>query len=161
MTAVESRAVPAVGQEAPDFTLRSTSGDKVTLSSLRGSPVLIAFFPLAFTSTCTAELCEMRDDHDQFARRGVTVLPISVDSVDTLKEYRTKHGFHVHMLSDFRRDVSRLYGVLLDDRFYASRSYFLLDGEGIIRWEHVETNQSNRRSDAEIFDAIDRVVSTD
>jgi alkyl hydroperoxide reductase subunit AhpC len=65
------------------------------------------------------------------------------------------------MLSDFRRDVSRLYGVLLDDRFYASRSYFLLDGEGIIRWEHVETNQSNRRSDAEIFDAIDRVVSTD
>ncbi len=159
MTAVESRAVPAVGQEAPDFTLPSTSGEKVTLSSLRGSPVLIAFFPLAFTSTCTAEFCEMRDDHDQFARRGVTVLPISVDSTDTLKEYRAKHGFHVHMLSDFRRDVSRLYGVLLDAKFYSNRAYFLLDARGTIRWEHVESNASDRRLDAELFDAIDAIVS--
>ena len=159
MTAVESRAVPAVGQEAPDFTLPSTSGEKVTLSSLRGSPVLIAFFPLAFTSTCTAEFCEMRDDHDQFARRGVTVLPISVDSTDTLKEYRAKHGFQVHMLSDFRRDVSRLYGVLLDAKFYSNRAYFLLDARSTIRWEHVETNASDRRLDAELFDAIDAIVS--
>lgn len=158
MTAVESRAVPAVGQEAPDFTLASTSGEKVTLSALRGHPVLIAFFPLAFTSTCTAELCEMRDDHDQFARRGVTVLPISVDSTATLKEYRAKHGFHVHMLSDFRRDVSRLYGVLLEAKYYSNRAYFLVDSTGIMRWEHVESNASDRRLDAEIFDAIDAVV---
>jgi peroxiredoxin len=133
MTAVESRAVPAVGQEAPDFTLTSTTGDKVTLSALRGAPVLIAFFPLAFTSTCTAEFCEMRDDHDQFARRGITVLPISVDSTATLKEYRHKHGFQVQMLSDFRRDVSRLYGVLLEDRYYSNRAYFLLDASGTMR----------------------------
>jgi len=159
MTAVESRAVPAVGQEAPDFTLVSTSGEKVTLSSLRGSPVLIAFFPLAFTSTCTAEFCEMRDDHDQFERRGVTVLPISVDSTASLKEYRHKHGFQVHMLSDFRRDVSRLYGVLLEDKYFSNRAYFLVDEQGIVRWEHVESNASNRRSDAELFDAIDRIVS--
>ena len=158
MTAVESRAVPAVGQEAPDFTLPSTSGEKVALSSLRGRPVLIAFFPLAFTSTCTAELCEMRDDHDKFARRGVTVLPISVDSTATLKEYRAKHGFHVHMLSDFRRDVSRSYGVLLEERYYSNRAYFLLDGKGIVRWEHVESNPSDRRLDSELFDAIDAVV---
>ena len=158
MTAVESRAVPAVGQEAPDFTLPSTSGEKIALSSLRGQPVLIAFFPLAFTSTCTAELCEMRDDHDQFARRGVTVLPISVDSTATLKEYRAKHHFHVHMLSDFRRDVSRSYGVLLEERYYSNRAYFLLDGKGIVRWKHVESNPSDRRLDAELFDAIDAVV---
>ena len=157
MTAVESRAVPAVGQEAPDFTLTSTTGDKVTLSALRGAPVLIAFFPLAFTSTCTAEFCEMRDDHDQFARRGITVLPISVDSTATLKEYRHKHGFQVHMLSDFRRDVSRLYGVLLEDRYYSNRAYFLLDASGTIRWEHVEENPSERRPDAELLAAIDRM----
>ena len=160
MTAVESRAVPAVGQEAPDFTLTSTTGDKVTLSSLRGSPVLIAFFPLAFTSTCTAEFCEMRDDHDQFIHRGVTVLPISVDSTATLKEYRHKHGFQVHMLSDFRRDVSRLYGVLLEDRYYSNRAYFLLDASGTIRWEHVEHNASDRRMDAELFDAIDELANS-
>jgi peroxiredoxin len=159
MTAVESRAVPAVGQEAPDFTLTSTTGDKVTLSALRGAPVLIAFFPLAFTSTCTAEFCEMRDDHDQFARRGVTVLPISVDSTATLKEYRHKHGFQVHMLSDFRRDVSRLYGVLLEDRYYSNRAYFLLDASGTVRWEHVEHNASDRRMDAELLGEIDKLTA--
>jgi len=73
--------VPQVGALAPDFTLPSTSGEKVTLSALRGKPVLIAFFPLAFSSTCTAELCELRDDHDQFASRGVTVLPIYANPV--------------------------------------------------------------------------------
>lgn len=159
MTVVESRAVPAVGQAAPDFTLPSTSGDKVSLSALRGSVVLIAFFPLAFTSTCTAEFCEMRDDHDQFERRGVVVLPVSVDSTATLKEYRAKHGFRVHMLSDFRRDVSRLYGVLLEEKYYANRAYFLVDRGGIIRWAHVESNASNRRPDAELLDAIDRLTS--
>lgn len=154
----ESRARPTVGQAAPDFTLASTSGEKVSLSSLRGGPVLIAFFPLAFTNTCTAELCEMRDDHDQFARRGVRVLPISVDSTDTLKEYRAKHAFHVHMLSDFRRDASRLYGVLNEAKYYSNRSYFLVDGFGTIRWAHVETKNGDRRLDSELFDAIDAVV---
>jgi peroxiredoxin len=157
MTAIESRAVPAVGQEAPDFTLPSTSGEKVTLSSLRGKPVLIAFFPLAFSSTCTAELCEMRDDHDAFIDRDVVVLPISVDHTYSLKEYKAKHGMKVDLLSDFKRDVSRAYGVLMDDRFYANRAYFLLDRNGIIRWAHVEENPSLRREDRELLAAIDAV----
>jgi mycoredoxin-dependent peroxiredoxin len=159
MTAVPPQVIPAVGERAPDFTLASTSGEKVTLSSLRGKPVLLAFFPLAFTSTCTAEQCEMRDDDEQFVARGVTVLPISVDSTASLKEYKAKHGMKVHLLSDFRRDVSRLYGVLLEDRYYSNRAYFLLDGEGVIRWEHVETNPSHRRPDSEILAAIDRLPS--
>jgi len=157
MTAIESQAVPAVGSVAPDFTLPSTSGEKVTLSALRGKPVLIAFFPLAFSGTCTAELCEMRDHHEQFAARGVTVLPISVDHTYSLKEYKAKHGMHVDLLSDFKREVSRLYGVLLEDRNYANRAYFLLDRDGVIRWEHVEENPGQRREDAEIFAAIDRL----
>jgi peroxiredoxin len=155
MTAIESHATPAVGQLAPDFTLPSTSGEKLTLSSLRGKPVLLAFFPLAFSGTCTAELCEMRDDHDQFAGRGVTVLPISVDHTYSLKEYKAKYNMHVEMLSDFHRDVSRLYNVLIEDRFYSKRAYFLIDAAGVIRWEHVEDNPSNRRSDAELLAAID------
>jgi peroxiredoxin len=158
MTAVESRTVPVVGQPAPDFTLPSTSGEKVALSSLRGKPVLIAFFPLAFSSTCTAELCDMRDDHDQFTQRGVVVLPISVDSTHSLKEYKAKYGMKVDLLSDFKRDVSRLYGVLLDDRFYSQRSYFLVDADGVIRWVHVESNPDHKREDAELLEAIDRVV---
>jgi peroxiredoxin len=158
MTAVASQSVPAVGQPAPDFTLPSTSGDKVTLSSLRGKPVLLAFFPLAFSSTCTAELCEMRGDHEQFAGRGVTVLPISVDHTYSLKEYKAKHGMHIDLLSDFHRDVSRQYGVLIEDRFFSNRAYFLIDKDGVIRWEHVEENPGNRRMDKELLEAMDRLV---
>lgn len=157
MTAIESQVIPDVGQSAPDFTLPSTSGEKVTLSSLRGHPVLLAFFPLAFTGTCTAELCEMRDDDDQFVERGVTVLPISVDSTYSLKEYKAKYEMKVDLLSDFKRDVSRLYGVLLEDRFYSNRAYFLLDRDGVIRWAHAEENPSHRRADSEILAAIDRL----
>jgi peroxiredoxin len=158
MTAVETQVIPAVGQQAPDFTLPSTSGEKVTLSSLRGKPVLLAFFPLAFSGTCTAELCEMRDDADQFVTRAVTVLGISVDSTYSLKEYKVKHGMQIDLLSDFKREVSRLYGVLLEDRFYSNRAYFLLDREGVVRWEHVEDNPSHRRADSELLAAIDRLA---
>jgi peroxiredoxin len=148
-----SNSVPAVGTEAPDFTLKSTAGP-VTLSALRGKPVLLAFFPLAFTSTCTQELCDMRDEWDQFQQAGVAVLPISVDSVDTLKEYKWKYDFESEFASDFKRDVSRLYGVLLEDRFYSNRAYFLIDRDGIIRWVHVEANPSHKRTNAEIFEQI-------
>lgn len=158
MTAPAPNTVPTVGQQAPDFTLKSTSGENITLSALRGKPVLIAFFPLAFTSVCTAELCEMRDDHDQFAGRGVTVLPISVDSVDTLKEYKAKHALRTDLLSDFKREVSRRYGVLLEDKYFANRSYFLVDRDGVVRWAHVEAHPGLRRPDAEILAEIDRLT---
>src|SRR4051812_20481503 len=140
MTASAASSVPAVGQEAPDFTLPSTSGDKITLSALRGKPVLLAFFPLAFSGTCTEEFCEMRDHYDQFQSRGVTVLPISVDHTYSLKAYTKDLGFQGDMLSDFKREVSRQYGVLIEDRFYANRAYFLIDRDGVIRWAHVEEN---------------------
>ena len=100
----------------------------------------------------------MRDDHEQFETRGVTVLPISVDSTYSLKEYKAKHQFRVDFLSDFRREVSRLYDVLLEERFYSNRAYFLIDGDGIIRWKHVEETPSHRRDDAQLFAAIDAVV---
>jgi peroxiredoxin len=155
MTAIQPQAVPSVGELAPDFTLPSTSGAKVTLSDLRGHKVLLAFFPLAFSGTCTEELCEMRDDHRQFVDRGLTIVPISVDHTYSLKEYKAKYNMQVDLLSDFKRDVSRLYGVMLDERFYSKRAYFLIDGAGIVRWAHVEDNPSNRRFDSEILAAVD------
>jgi mycoredoxin-dependent peroxiredoxin len=154
MPASQSPSVPSVGETAPDFTLPSTSGDKVTLSSLRGAPVLIAFFPLAFSGTCTAELCDMRDHHDQFVAQGVVVLPISVDHTYSLKEYKAKYEMKVDLLSDFKRDVSRQYGVLLEDRLYSNRAYFLIGADGLVAWVHIETNPSDRRDDAELLAAI-------
>lgn len=154
MSSAASPAPVTVGQPAPDFTLSSTSGDKVTLSALRGRTVLLAFFPLAFTSTCTAELCEMRDDYAQFEAENVTILPISVDSVPTLKEYRRMHDLGVDLLSDFRREASRSYGVLLQEQFFSARAYFLIDAEGILRWRHVEEVLGHRRSDEELLAQI-------
>ena len=148
-------AVPAVGETAPDFTLKSTEGREVTLSSLRGERnVLLAFFPLAFTSTCTTEMCAFTDDFDEFAKTGTVVFPISVDSVPTLKEYRAKYGMKVELLSDFRREVSRRYGVLDEKRFFSRRSYFLIDREGIVRWAHVEEQGGNRRENSELLEQI-------
>lgn len=160
MTSISSSesALPAVGTQSPDFTLPSTSGQSVTLSQLRGHVVLVAFFPLAFSPTCTAELCEMRDDWDEFTRRGVVVLPISVDSTYSLKEYKAKYGMKVDLLSDFKREVSRRYGVLLEERFFSNRAYFLLDRDGIIRWAHAEENPSRKRSNDEILAEVDRVI---
>jgi peroxiredoxin len=116
--------------------------------------VLLAFFPLAFTSTCTAELCDMRDDWDQFAGTDTVVLPISVDSTASLNEFKAKYSMKADLLSDFKRDVSRLYGVLIEDRFFSTRAYFLIDRAGTIRWEHVESNPSNKRSNEELFQQI-------
>jgi peroxiredoxin len=116
--------------------------------------VLLAFFPLAFTSTCTAELCDMRDDWDQFASADTVVLPISVDSVPTLNEFKAKYAMKSDLLSDFKRDVSRKYGVLLEERFFSTRAYFLIDAAGVIRWEHVEANPSQKRGNAELLEQI-------
>jgi peroxiredoxin len=157
-TAQRSGATAQAGQVAPDFTLSSTAGQQVSLSALRGSNVLVAFFPLAFTSTCTAELCEMRDDFAQFDQRGAVVLPVSVDSVPTLKEYKSKYDMRVELLSDFKREASRAFGVLNEEKFFANRSYFLIDRDGVVRWSHVETNNSERRPDAEILREIDRLA---
>jgi peroxiredoxin len=154
-TVAPAAPTPAVGSLAPDFTLPSTSGEKVTLSSFRGrQPALLAFFPLAFTSTCTAELCGFSDDYDAFGEAGVAVLPISVDAVPSLNEFKQKYGLKTDLLSDFRRDVSRLYGVLNEERFYSNRAYFLIDRDGIVRWAHVEGNNGERRDNAEVLAQI-------
>lgn len=145
-----AQALPAVGTAAPDFTLPSTAGADLTLSSLRGRNVLLAFFPLAFTSTCTAELCEFSADYSQFQANDTVVLPISVDSVPTLKAFKAQERMTVDLLSDFKRDVSRRYGVLIEDRFFASRAYVLIDKQGIVRWTHNESELGHKRNTAEL-----------
>jgi peroxiredoxin len=147
--------VPKAGDAAPDFTAKSTSGSNVTLSQFRGKKnVLLAFFPLAFTGTCSIELKCFTEDYDQFASKDVEILPISVDSTDSLKEFKKKLGMKTELLSDFKRDISRAYGVLNEDKFYSNRSYFLIDREGIVRWSHVEEHGGMRRENSEILAKI-------
>jgi peroxiredoxin len=123
----------------------------VTLSGLRGKNVLLAFFPLAFTGTCTAELCAMSEDYAKFQSGNTEVLPISVDSVPTLKEFKAKERIAVDLLSDFKREASRHYGVLNEEKFYSNRAYILIDRTGAVRWTHQEANNSERRQNSELL----------
>jgi peroxiredoxin len=143
--------LPSVGAPAPDFSLASTAGQMVTLSAFRGKNVLLAFFPLAFTSTCTAELCAMSEDYGRFQSGNTVVLPISVDSVPTLREFKAKERLTIDLLSDFEREVSRLYGVLNEQKFFSNRAYILIDRNGVVRWTHLEANNSERRENSEIL----------
>ncbi|HEU5153584.1 MAG TPA: redoxin domain-containing protein [Gemmatimonadales bacterium] len=149
--------LPSPGTPAPDFTLPSTSGEPVTLSKLRGKNVLIAFFPLAFTSTCTKELCAFTDDYAQFQSADTVVLPISVDAVPSLKAFKEKERIGVDLLSDFKREVSRAYGTLLEDKFYSNRSYILVDRKGIVRWAFAEESTGNRRENAELLEVLGKL----
>ena len=146
--------MPAVGSVAPDFTLPSTSGSDVALSGLRGRNVLLAFFPLAFTGVCTTELRAFTEDFDAFRDASTEVLPISVDSIPTLREFKSKERISVDLLSDFKREVSRLYGTLIEDRFHSNRAYILIDRDGIVRWTFAEEATRNRRENAELLERI-------
>lgn len=159
MTAATLPRVPAVGEVAPDFTLPSTAGQPVTLSSFRGKQhVLLAFFPAAFTSTCTTEMCGFRDDYDAFTERDVVVFPISVDNTPSLREYKAKYEMPVDLLSDLKREAATAYGVLIPDRFVATRAYFLVDKDGVLRWVHVEEHSGKRRENAEILAEIAKLA---
>jgi glutaredoxin-dependent peroxiredoxin len=144
-------SLPAVGSTAPDFTLPSTSGTEVTLSSLRGKNVLLAFFPLAFTKVCTQEMCSLSEDYGRFRDANTEILPISVDSVPTLREFKAKEHISVDLLSDFKREVSRLYGTLIEDKFFSNRAYVLIDPEGLVRWTFSEDTPSTRRENQELL----------
>lgn len=159
MTAPALERSPAAGDRAPDFTLQSTGGGAVTLSSFGGKKhVLLAFFPFAFTSTCTEELCALRDDYAQFAGRDVEVLPISVDSVPALAEFKKQHHMQVDLLSDFKREASLAYGTLWQDAYFSNRAYFLIDKAGVVRWAHVEENPGLRRGNDEILEQIAKLA---
>ena len=158
-TAAVARRRPQPGEQAPDFALTSTSGEVVRLSDFRGRKhVLVAFFPLAFTSVCTAEMCAFTDDYDRFASADVVVLPVSVDSEATLREFKRKHDMKSDLLSDFKREASRAFGVLNEDRFHSERAYFLVDRAGVLRWAHVEQHGGFRRENPEILEQIAKLA---
>ena len=153
-----SQHMPAAGDLAPDFTLFSTSG-KVTLSSYRGQKnVLLAFFPMAFTDTCTSELCGLSNEYSAFASQDVEVIPISADFTPSLKAFKAQHHMTVELVSDARRDVARAYGVLNEEKFFANRAYFLIDKTGTVRWAFQEPVNNHHRQNAEILEQIAKLA---
>ncbi len=144
-----------VGDRAPDFTLPSTRGGRVTLSSFAGkNDVLLAFFPQAFTRVCTDEMCSFWSENSRFAQAGARVLGISVDHTPSQKAFQEQAGFQTELLSDFRHEVARAYGVMLEEEGYSKRAYFLVDRQGIVRWIHIEKSLADRRPNDDLLSAI-------
>ena len=134
-----------IGQAAPDFTLYDSNKNKVTLSDQRGKNVLLLFFPLAFTSTCTAELCSVRDNLKIYEQLNVSPIGISVDSLHTLAKFKAEQQLNFSLLSDFNKEVSEKYGSLYELFGYgmkgvSKRSAFLIDKEGIVQYAEILEN---------------------
>lgn len=131
-----------IGDTAPDFTLFNTEKQAINLSSYLGKNVVILFFPLAFTSTCTAELCGVRDDISNYGNMDAEVLAISVDSLFALGKFKEEQGLNFNLLSDFNKTASQAYESLydtfvLDMKGVSKRSAFLIDREGVIQYAEV------------------------
>lgn len=138
-----------IGAPAPDFTLYDSAKNKVSLSDMKGQNVLLLFFPLAFTSTCTAELCDVRDNISFYNKVKAKVFGISVDSLHTLAKYKAEQNLNFTLLSDFNKDVSSKYGCLYETFGYnmkgvSKRSAFVIDKEGIVLYEEVLENASEQ-----------------
>lgn len=133
------------GQQAPGFSLYSSEKVKVSLEEFKGSNVVLVFFPLAFTSVCTQELCMIRDGIAEYNNAHATVLGISVDSVYTLAKFREEQHLNFSLLSDFNKEVSASYGALyetfgFDMKGVSKRAAFVIDKESIVRYSEVLEN---------------------
>lgn len=148
------------GQVAPDFTLYSSEKEKITLSNLKGQNVLLLFFPLAFTSTCTTELCSVRDNIGIYNNANAKVFGISVDSLQTLAKFKAEQHLNFTLLSDFNKDVSIAYDSLYEKFGYnmkgvSKRSAFVIDKDGVVRYAEVLENASEIPD----FKSIDKILT--
>ncbi|MFN8264695.1 MAG: redoxin domain-containing protein [Chitinophagaceae bacterium] len=131
-----------VGQAAPLFELYDSEKNKVSLAELKGSNVLLLFFPQAFTGVCTKELCAIRDDIARYSNANAKVFGISVDSVFTLNKFKQDQGYNFPLLSDFNKEVSTAYGSIYEDwildmKGVSKRSAFVIDKDGVVRYAEV------------------------
>lgn len=154
--------IPEIGQHAPDFTLFDTEKNMVNLSDFKGKNILLLFFPLAFTSVCTKELCAIRDDINRYSNVHAQVIGISVDSLFTLKKYKEDQQYNFPLLSDFNKDVSALYGSLYTDWKYemkgvSKRSAFIIDKTGKIIYAEVLENASDVPDFSVINEKLDKM----
>ncbi|WP_167045646.1 peroxiredoxin [Salinibacterium sp. ZJ454] len=125
-----------IDTHAPDFELPNQFGEHIRLSEFRGKkPVVLVFFPLAFTGVCTGELCALRDNLELFQQNGVELIGISVDSKASLRAFAEQEGYDFTLLADFwpHGGVSKEYGVFVEEKGFATRATFVIDTEGVIR----------------------------
>lgn len=152
-----------VGQKAPNFTLYDTDKKPVSLDSYKGKKVVLLFFPMAFTSVCTTELCSVRDDIARYDNLNTAVLGISVDSVFTLAKFKEDQQLNFPLLSDFNKEVSTNYGALyetfaFDMKGVSKRAAFVINEDGIVQHEEVLENAGNVPDFPAIQTALSAIV---
>jgi peroxiredoxin len=147
-----------VGSKAPDFTLMNENREPVTLSSQKGHPVVLAFFPAAFSGTCTKELCTFRDSMAKLNTAKAQVFGISVDTFFTLAAFKKDQNLNFPLLSDFNKDVIQAYGAYNPDMIglkgIAKRSTFVIDKDGVVRYAEVLEDARNEPNYDKVFDAL-------
>ena len=147
-----------VGSKAPDFTLTNQDREPVTLSAQRGRPVVLAFFPAAFSSVCTKELCTFRDSLARLNQAHAQVYGISVDTFFTLKAFHDQQGYNFPLLSDFNKQAIRDYGVFNEDMIglkgIAKRAVFVIDKDGIVRHREVLDDARNEPNYDKVFSTL-------
>ncbi len=131
----------SVGDNAPEFSLPDQDKQVVSLPELRGTPVLLVFYPFAFSGLCTGELCQLRDELADYTGAGVKVLAISTDPTFSLKAFREQQGFDFPLLSDFwpHGAATQAYGAFNDRAGMALRATFLVDADGKIAFAEVNS----------------------
>ena len=150
----------SVGDVAPEFSLPDQDKQVVSLAELRGTPVLVVFYPFAFSSLCTGELCQLRDELADYTGAGVKVLAVSTDPVFSLKAFREKEGFDFPLLSDFwpHGATAQAYGAFNEKAGMALRATFLVDADGRVAF--AEVNQpGDARAQSGWKDAIGQLVA--
>lgn len=135
-----------IGEKAPEFTLKDTNGEDVSLADYKGKNVVLLFYPLAFSSVCTKELCSARDNMKLYDSLNAEVLGISIDSFFTQKAFKEANNLNFKLLSDFNKEVSASYGVLYEEFFgmhgVSKRSAFVVDSEGVVQYAEVLNDAS-------------------
>jgi len=148
-------------QQAPNFKLYNTEKKEVELDSLKGQNVVLLFFPLAFTGTCTAELCSVRDNLATYNSLNAIVFGISVDSPHTLLKFKTDQNLNFELLSDFNKTVSPLYGSMYDEfvlgmKGVSKRAAFVIDKNGLVEYAEV----LEKAGDLPNFEAINNTLKS-
>ncbi len=129
----------SVGDVAPEFSLPDQDRQVVSLAEQRGTPVLVVFYPFAFSGICTGELCQLRDELATYTDAGVRVVAVSTDPVFSLKAWKAQEGFDFPLLSDFwpHGATAQAYGVFNDKAGMALRGTFLVDADGKVAFAEV------------------------
>jgi peroxiredoxin len=150
-----------VGQKAPEFKLLNEKREEVTLSSQKGHPVVLAFFPAAFTGVCTKELCTFRDSMAKLNSANAQVYGISVDTTFVLAEFKKQQNLNFPLLSDFNKEVIQAYGAFNPDMIgmkgIAKRSTFVIDKDGIVRYAEVLEDARNEPNYDKVFETLSKL----